>query len=81
MRSLFTLFALFTLSIAALAKDHVWQTGKLLDTERNPYFAGTLGSSSTSATVSATGSTYGNMTTVNGRSQQSNRMHHQIRQH
>jgi hypothetical protein len=36
-----TLLLLASISIAAAERQRDWQTGKLLDTDRNRYFAGT----------------------------------------
>src|SRR5262249_11088562 len=48
--------ALLLASGAIAAKNLHWQTGKVLDTERNRYFAGTVGSDSASGTATTTGS-------------------------
>jgi hypothetical protein len=42
--------------VAFCAKPLQWQTGKVLDTQRNSYFAGTVGSGTTSGSATTTGS-------------------------
>jgi hypothetical protein len=39
----------------ATDKERDWQTGKVVDSERNRYFAGTVGSANTTGTAQATG--------------------------
>jgi hypothetical protein len=45
---------------AIAAKSLHWQTGKVLDTQRNRYFAGTVGSRSASGTATTTGTATAN---------------------
>jgi hypothetical protein len=45
---------------AIAAKPFHWQTGKVLDTQRNRYFAGTVGSSSASGSATTTGTATAN---------------------
>lgn len=63
-------FLIYLIALGSLAtgaeKPRTWETGKVLDTERNRYFAGTYNSGSSSGTVNASGTTIGNNTTVNG---------------
>jgi hypothetical protein len=56
---------LIAATAAMAAKPLNWQTGKVLDTERNRYFAGTIASSSSSGSATTTGTTTanGDMTT------------------
>jgi hypothetical protein len=51
---------------SAAEKQRDWQTGKVLDTERNRYFAGTIGNSNTTRTAQANGNygTYQDTTTT-----------------
>jgi hypothetical protein len=50
--------------VYAKNKNVVWQTGKVLDTQKNRYFAGTFNNSNSYGTVqeNATGNTFGNTT-------------------
>lgn len=60
--NVFVLTALL-LSMCALAtaeKQRDWKTGKVLDSERSRYFAGTVGGSNTNGTVSENGTYSGN---------------------
>ena len=41
--------------LAAAEKQRDWQTGKVLDSERSRYFAGTVGGSNTNGTISENG--------------------------
>jgi hypothetical protein len=43
------------MGIAAAKKQREWQTGTVLDTDRESYFAGTIGSSSTVTTTQGSG--------------------------
>lgn len=55
------IIALVSLSPFATAeKQRDWKTGKVLDSERSRYFAGTVGGSNTSGTVSDNGTYSGN---------------------
>ena len=51
------LFLCLTLVLIASAaeKQRDWQTGKVVDSERNRYFAGTIGNSNTTGTAQANG--------------------------
>jgi hypothetical protein len=54
--------AFLLLSVCALAnaeKQRDWKTGKVLDSERSRYFAGTVGGSNTNGTVSDNGTCSG----------------------
>ena len=53
-----------SLSAGAKDKNITWNTGKVLDTQRNRYFAGTFNSSNQSGNVQVNGTsnTYGNTT-------------------
>ena len=55
---LLVVFLLVTLSAGTLfaKKDRDWQTGKMLDTERNRYFGGMVGGGNQSGTVARDGS-------------------------
>ena len=46
---------LVPLSSFALPKDRMWQTGKVLDTEKNSYFAGLYGTGDQTGSVSVSG--------------------------
>ena len=46
--------------LAATEKQRDWQTGKVLDSERSRYFAGTVGGSNTNGTISENGTYSGN---------------------
>jgi hypothetical protein len=61
---LFVIVLTITTTIAA-DKQRDWQMGKVVDTERNRYFAGTFGNSQTAGTVQANGNngTYQGTTT------------------
>jgi hypothetical protein len=58
-RRLFLLFVLATLALAA-PKERAWQTGKVLDSQRQRYFAGTVGNSNTNGAVDSSGNYHGN---------------------
>lgn len=62
---LLVIFSMATTVIAA-EKQRDWQTGKVVDTERNRYFAGTIGNSNTTGTAQANGNygTYQGTTTT-----------------
>ena len=63
-RHLSAVLVLTLLSICASAeKQHDWQTGKVLDSERARYYAGTVGGSNTSGTINDNGNYSG---TTNG---------------
>ena len=68
---LFNLLLALLLSTAAIAaeKQRDWQTGKVLDSQRSSYFAGTVGSANTTGTAQANGSygTYQGNTTSSQR--------------
>ena len=58
----FVLFAIL-MSFSGLAtadKQRDWQTGKVLDSERSRYFAGTVGGSNTNGTINENGTYSGN---------------------
>jgi hypothetical protein len=59
------LLLILTTAFAA-TKERDWQTGKVVDTERNSYFAGTVGSTNTTGTAQANGNygTYQGTTTT-----------------
>jgi hypothetical protein len=59
-RRLFVVAMLATIPLSA-GKEHDWQTGKVLDTQRQRYFAGTVGSGNSNGTVSDSG-TYSGQT-------------------
>ncbi len=65
-RQMFVVVLLLGMSVSAIAKDKniTWNTGKVLDTQRNRYFAGTLSSHNESGNIQANGTsnTYGSMT-------------------
>lgn len=44
-----------TFCLVAAEKQRDWQTGKVLDSERQRYFAGTVGNSNTNGTVNSSG--------------------------
>lgn len=50
-------------SLAAAEKQREWQTGKVLDSQRSRYYAGTVGGSNTSGTINENGNYSG---TTNG---------------
>jgi hypothetical protein len=54
-----TLLFLVTSSAPAAEKAHDWQTGKVLDTERSSYYAGTIGSSNTTGNAQVYNGGYG----------------------
>jgi hypothetical protein len=58
--AILTIALLLTCYLAAGEKQRAWQTGKVLDSERSRYFAGTVGGSNTSGTVNENGSYSGN---------------------
>jgi hypothetical protein len=66
MRHTLLVIAILTVVASATAgkKERVWQTGKLLDTERNRYFAGMVNSGSSQGSAQ----TYGGATTYEGTS-------------
>ena len=49
-----------TFGLVAAERQRDWQTGKLLDTNRQRYFAGTVGNSNTNGTVDSSGNYHGN---------------------
>src|SRR5271166_4195659 len=49
------LAAVFASSAIGAEKVRDWQTGKVLDSQRNRYFAGTVGSANTTGTAQANG--------------------------
>jgi hypothetical protein len=53
-RSLVAIFCL-TFCLVAAEKQRDWQTGKVLDTERQRYFTGTVGNSNANGTINASG--------------------------
>jgi hypothetical protein len=59
MRSRLTIFALIACMTAfGAAKQRDWQDGKVLDSQRSRYFAGTVGSGSTHGTVDEDSGTF-----------------------
>jgi len=57
----FSLLAAFVMAVTlplSGAKQRDWQTGKILDSQRQRYFAGTVGSGSTNGTVDEGSGTY-----------------------
>jgi hypothetical protein len=54
------LFALMVALLFGSPKQRDWQTGKVLDTNRQRYFAGTVGNSNTNGTVDSSGNYHGN---------------------
>lgn len=58
-------FLLTTVSLGAKQKEHDWQQGKLLSTDEDRYFAGTISSANTAGTVDESGGygTYSGQTT------------------
>jgi hypothetical protein len=58
-RRLFLLAFILAIPLAA-EKQRDWQTGKVLDTNRQRYFAGTVGNSNTNGTVDSSGNYHGN---------------------
>jgi hypothetical protein len=56
------LIAIFLISVVAFGaeKQRDWQTGKVLDTNRQRYFAGTVGNSNSNGTVDSSGNYHGN---------------------
>lgn len=59
-RSAIAVVLLLTLThvVAGAEKKRDWQMGKVLDSERNRYFAGTVGNANTTGTTSGDGGTY-----------------------
>lgn len=49
-----------TICLVAAEKKRDWQTGKVLDTERQRYFAGTVGNSNTYGNVDSSGGIHAN---------------------
>jgi hypothetical protein len=68
MRIQFIAVACFTLLATNLGaeKQRAWEIGKVLDTERNRYFAGTYTRGSSSGSFDGSGTTIGNNTDVSG---------------
>jgi hypothetical protein len=58
-RRLFLLSLVTTLVVAA-PKERAWQTGKVLDSQQQRYFAGTVGNSNTSGNVDSSGNIHAN---------------------
>jgi hypothetical protein len=56
------LFVITLLAVTPLTagKERDWRTGKVLDTNRQRYFAGTVGNSNTNGTVDSSGNYHGN---------------------
>ncbi len=52
---LFSISILMLQNMAAAEKSRDWQTGKVLDSQRNRYFAGTVGNANTTGTAQANG--------------------------
>jgi hypothetical protein len=63
---LFLTLVLTATSATAAEKQRDWQTGKVVDTERNSYYAGTIGNSNTTGSAQANGNygTYQGTTTT-----------------
>jgi len=51
------LVAVFISSVAGAEKQRDWQTGKVLDSQRSRYFAGTVGNASTTGAAQVNGNT------------------------
>jgi hypothetical protein len=62
MVALYRLLIFLAFSTLALAgpKERAWQSGKVLDSQRQRYFAGTVGNSNTTGTVDSSGNYHGN---------------------
>jgi hypothetical protein len=58
-RRFFLLCFLTTLAVAG-RKERAWQTGKVLDSQRQRYFAGTVGNSNTNGVVDSSGNIHAN---------------------
>ena len=59
-RRIFALIVLIPALDYGAAKARDWQTGKVLDTNRQGYFAGTVGNSNTNGSVDSSGNYHGN---------------------
>lgn len=59
-RRTFTLMIVVSALVFGSAKTRDWQNGKVLDTNRQRYFAGTVGNSNTNGSVDSSGNYHGN---------------------